>query len=188
MRHLLTLTASLLLALAPSIAQADTQAIIRTNMGNITLRLDETKAPQTVANFVAYARQGHYDGTIFHRVIDGFMIQGGGFDANMNPKPTRKAINSEADNGLKNQRYSVAMARLNTPHSATSQFFINVADNDFLNHQNKTPSGWGYTVFGQVTAGHAVVDKIAKVRTRSQGIHANVPIKPIIIQSIFIEP
>ena len=159
---------------------------IRTTFGEITLELDEEKAPKTVANFLGYARDGFYDGTIFHRVIDNFMIQGGGFDADMQQKATSDPVENEADNGLKNDFGTIAMARTMDPHSATAQFFINVKDNDFLNHSGKNPQGWGYAVFGKVTAGEDVLDKIRAVPTTSQGGHQDVPADPVIIESIEI--
>jgi hypothetical protein len=175
------------LALAAALnAQAETHAVIETNMGNISLSLDETKAPKTVANFVSYARKGFYDNTVFHRVIDGFMIQGGGFTADLAQKATDKAINNEADNGLKNTVGTIAMARTGDPNSATSQFFINTADNAFLNFKNKTPQGYGYAVFGKVTSGMEVVEKIAKVQTTDRGYHQNVPVKPVVIRKVTI--
>ena len=167
-------------------AHAEPRAVIDTNMGKITVALNEKEAPQSVANFIGYAKQGFYNGTVFHRVINGFMIQGGGFNADMSQKATGKAIANEADNGLKNQKYTLAMARTAQPNSATSQFFINVADNPSLNHQSKTPQGWGYAVFGRVVEGSAVVDNIAKVRTGNRGYHQNVPLKPVVINQITI--
>ena len=155
-------------------------------MGTIVLSLDDTKAPETVANFVQYAKDGHYDGTIFHRVIDGFMIQGGGFTRDMNQKPTREPIRNEAMNGLKNKRGTIAMARTMVVDSATSQFFINLVDNDFLDFQNPTPQGFGYAVFGSVTDGMSVVDAIAKVKTGFAGPHQNVPEEPIVIKKIIV--
>lgn len=155
---------------------------LTTNMGKITIQLDAEKAPKTVENFLSYVKSGHFDGTIFHRVIDGFMIQGGGFDEKMSQKPTQEPIENEASNGLKNDPYTVAMARTSDPHSATAQFFINVADNAFLNFKAPTGSGWGYTVFGSVVEGKEVVDKIAKVKTANKGFHADVPVDPIVIQ------
>ncbi|MDU1535407.1 MAG: peptidylprolyl isomerase, partial [Neisseria sp.] len=151
MNKTLKLTFAALALAAAFNAQAETHAVIKTNMGNISLSLDETKAPKTVANFVSYARKGFYDNTVFHRVIDGFMIQGGGFTADLAQKATDKAINNEADNGLKNTVGTIAMARTGDPNSATSQFFINTADNAFLDFKNKTPQGYGYAVFGKVT-------------------------------------
>lgn len=154
-----------------------------TSMGEIELALFADKAPKTVANFIDYVKSGHYDGSIFHRVIDGFMIQGGGMDADMAEKPTGPPIANEADNGLKNQAYTVAMARTSDPHSATAQFFINVKNNTFLDHTAKTPQGWGYTVFGKVVKGHPVVNKIKAVKTGSKAMHADVPVEPVIIRS-----
>ncbi|MET8876796.1 peptidylprolyl isomerase [Nocardia sp. NPDC004604] len=163
-----------------------TKANLETNFGTIVLELDDAKAPGTVANFVDYVKAGHYNGTIFHRVIPGFMIQGGGFTPDMKQKGTQAPIQNEANNGLKNNRYTVAMARTNDPHSATAQFFINVSDNDFLNHSAPTPQGWGYTVFGKVTEGSEVVDKIAAVATGSAGMHQDVPRDAVIIESAAI--
>ncbi|MBN7798343.1 peptidylprolyl isomerase [Parahaliea mediterranea] len=160
--------------------------IIRTTFGPITVDLDADKAPKTVANFLDYARQGHYDGTIFHRVIDNFMIQGGGFDTDMQQKPTGEPIENEADNGLKNDFGTIAMARTMDPHSATAQFFINVKDNDFLNHSGKNMQGWGYAVFGKVTEGEEVLNRIRAVATTSQGGHQDVPAEPVIIESVEI--
>ena len=162
------------------------KASIETSMGTISLELDDTKAPETVANFVQYAKDGHYDGTIFHRVIDGFMIQGGGFTKDMNQKPTRQPIRNEAMNGLKNSRGTIAMARTMVVDSATSQFFINLVDNDFLNFQSPTPQGFGYAVFGKVTDGMSVVDAIAKVKTGVAGPHQNVPDVAIVIKKVTI--
>jgi peptidyl-prolyl cis-trans isomerase B (cyclophilin B) len=155
--------------------------VLTTSMGAITLELDAKKASKSVENFVAYVKAGHYDGTIFHRVMDNFMIQGGGFNDKMVQKPTKAAIKNEADNGLKNNKYTIAMARTNDPHSATAQFFINVADNDFLNFSSPTDRGWGYAVFGKVTAGMDVVDNIKKVKTGNNGFHQNVPLEPVTI-------
>ncbi len=152
---------------------------LETSMGDIFLELNAEKAPQTVANFLSYVKAGHYDGTVFHRVIDGFMIQGGGMTANMSEKPTNAPIENEADNGLTNDPYSVAMARTMDPHSATAQFFINVKKNDFLNHTAKNERGWGYAVFGKVVKGHAVVNKIKGVATGRAGMHDDVPKTPI---------
>ena len=162
------------------------KATIETTMGTITLALDEEKAPATVANFVQYAKDGHYDGTIFHRVIDGFMIQGGGFTKDMNQKPTREPIRNEAMNGLKNSRGTIAMARTMVVDSATSQFFINLVDNDFLDFQTPTPQGFGYAVFGKVTDGMEVVDQIAKVKTGFAGPHQNVPETAIVIKKVVV--
>ena len=155
---------------------------LSTNFGDITLELDAEKAPITVANFLQYVESGHYDGVIFHRVIDGFMIQGGGFDAEMKQKSTLAEIKNEADNGLSNDKYTVAMARTSIPDSASSQFFINGTDNDFLNHTGKTSSGWGYCVFGKVVAGMDVVDTISKVKTTSKAGHRDVPADAVIIE------
>lgn len=150
--------------------------------GVITLELDAEKAPKTVENFLAYVGKGHYDGTIFHRVIDGFMVQGGGFEPSMSQKPTDAPIENEANNGLTNNRYTVAMARTQAPHSATAQFFINVADNDFLNHTAPSPQGWGYAVFGRVVEGTDVVDRIKGVKTGRRGFHDDVPAEDIVIE------
>lgn len=155
--------------------------VLTTSMGAITLELDAKKAPKTVENFLAYVKAGHYDDTIFHRVMDNFMIQGGGFNDKMVQKPTKAAIKNEADNGLKNNKYTIAMARTNDPHSATAQFFINVADNEFLNFSSPTDRGWGYAVFGKVSAGMDIVDNIRKVKTGNNGFHQNVPLEPVTI-------
>jgi peptidyl-prolyl cis-trans isomerase B (cyclophilin B) len=154
--------------------------------GVITLELDDEKAPKSVANFLNYVKKGHYDGTIFHRVIDGFMIQGGGFAPGMSQKPTDAPIENEANNGLKNDRYTVAMARTSAPHSASAQFFINVADNDFLNHKSPTPQGWGYAVFGKVVAGQQVVDAIKGVATGNRGGHGDVPKADVVIEKAVV--
>ncbi|MBU3739965.1 MAG: peptidyl-prolyl cis-trans isomerase [Rhodoferax sp.] len=151
------------------------------NFGVITLELDQEKAPKSVANFLAYVNQGHYDNTVFHRVIPGFMIQGGGMEPGMKQKATAKPIDNEANNGLKNLKYTVAMARTGDPHSATSQFFINVADNGFLNHTAISAQGWGYAVFGKVVAGMEVVDRIAAVATGRKGYHDDVPNSDVLI-------
>jgi peptidyl-prolyl cis-trans isomerase B (cyclophilin B) len=151
-------------------------------LGVITLELDQAKAPKSVANFLAYVNKGHFDNTIFHRVIPGFMIQGGGFEPGMKQKPSDKPIENEANNGLKNNHYTVAMARTSDPHSATAQFFINVADNGFLNHTSPSAQGWGYAVFGKVVAGTDVVDKIAAVKTGQSGFHGDVPKEDIVIE------
>ena len=158
------------------------QVLLKTNKGDITLTLDASKAPKTVANFLAYVKSGHYDGTIFHRVIDNFMIQGGGMAPGMKQKPTQAEIENEANNGLKNVKGSIAMARTSEPHSASSQFFINVNDNDFLNHTSPTAQGWGYAVFGAVTDGMDVVDTIRKVKTGSSGFHQDVPTEDVVIE------
>lgn len=161
---------------------------LQTSLGDIVLELDAEKAPVTVENFVQYVKDGHYDGTIFHRVIPNFMIQGGGFDADMKQKETRAPIKNEADNGLKNDKYTIAMARTPDPHSASAQFFINVKDNDFLNFSAPTANGWGYAVFGKVTDGFDVVDAIAKVKTGNRGPHGDVPVDPIVItKAVVIE-
>jgi peptidyl-prolyl cis-trans isomerase B (cyclophilin B) len=149
--------------------------------GVITLELDADKAPKCTANFLAYVNKGHYDGTIFHRVIPGFMIQGGGFEPGMTQKPSDAPIENEANNGLKNNHYTIAMARTSDPHSATAQFFINVADNDFLNHTAPSAQGWGYAVFGKVVSGNDVVDKVAKVKTGQRGYHGDVPKDDVVI-------
>jgi peptidyl-prolyl cis-trans isomerase B (cyclophilin B) len=168
----------------PSNPQSQESLMIKlhTNHGIITLELDADKAPDTVANFTQYVKDGHYTNTIFHRVIDGFMIQGGGFEPGMKQKPTRDPVQNEANNGLTNDLYTVAMARTSAPHSASAQFFINVGDNEFLNHTAPTPQGWGYCVFGKVTDGTDVVDKIRKVKTGSTGMHQDVPAEDVIIE------
>jgi peptidyl-prolyl cis-trans isomerase B (cyclophilin B) len=155
---------------------------LHTSLGVIGLELDAQKAPASAANFLEYAKSGHYDNTIFHRVIDGFMIQGGGFEPGMKQKATRAPIQNEATNGLKNDRYTVAMARTADPHSATAQFFINVADNGFLNHTAPSAQGWGYCVFGKVVEGTDVVDRIKGVRTGKRGFHADVPLEDVVIE------
>jgi peptidyl-prolyl cis-trans isomerase B (cyclophilin B) len=155
---------------------------LHTNLGIISIELDAARAPETVKNFLAYVESGHYGNTVFHRVIDGFMIQGGGFEPGMKQKPTRAPVKNEADNGLKNERYTVAMARTADPHSASAQFFINVKDNTFLNHSAPTPQGWGYCVFGKVVQGMDVVDKIKAVRTGTKGSHQDIPAEDVVIQ------
>ena len=155
---------------------------LHTNHGVITIELDEEKAPKSAANFLEYVKSGHYDGTVFHRVINGFMVQGGGFEPGMSQKPTDTPIENEANNGLKNDKYTVAMARTGDPHSATAQFFINVANNDFLNHSAPTPQGWGYCVFGRVTEGIEVVDAMKSVKTGRTGGHQDVPAEDIVIE------
>ena len=155
---------------------------LTTNHGVIALKLDAEKAPVTVKNFIQYVEDGHYDNTIFHRVIPGFMIQGGGFTPDMQQKDTHDAIQNEADNGLKNTRGSIAMARTGEPHSATAQFFINVVDNEFLDFKAKSPSGWGYCVFGAVTEGLEVIDSIKKVKTGNKGHHQDVPVDTVLIE------
>ena len=153
-----------------------------TNHGNIDIELDFDKAPATAANFEQYAKDGFYNGTIFHRVIPGFMIQGGGMESGMKEKDTRDPITNEADNGLKNARGTIAMARTSDPHSASAQFFINLVDNHFLNHTSKTNAGWGYAVFGKVVAGMDIVDKIATVKTGRSGMHRDVPLEEVVIE------
>ena len=155
---------------------------LHTNHGIITLELDAEKAPVTVANFLAYVEAGHYDNTVFHRVIDGFMIQGGGFEPGMKQKPTQAPVTNEADNGLKNDKYTVAMARTSDPHSATAQFFINTVDNDFLNFKSPTAQGWGYAVIGKVVKGQDVVDAIKAVPTTRKGFHDDVPRDDVVIE------
>ncbi|HTH59254.1 MAG TPA: peptidylprolyl isomerase [Paraburkholderia sp.] len=159
---------------------------LHTNHGVIKLELDAAKAPKTVENFLNYVKNGHYDNTVFHRVIDGFMIQGGGFEPGMKQKPTDAPITNEANNGLKNEKGSIAMARTNDPHSATAQFFINVNDNDFLNHSSPTPQGWGYAVFGKVVEGLDVLDSIRKVKTGSKGFHQDVPVDDVVIEKAVV--
>jgi len=158
------------------------KVLLKTNKGDITLTLDSAKAPKTVANFLEYVKKGHYDSTIFHRVIDNFMIQGGGMTAGLKEKSSGAQIENEADNGLKNERGTVGMARTSDPHSATAQFFINVGDNDFLNHSAKNAQGWGYAVFGKVTDGIDVVDAIRKVKTGNSGFHQDVPTEDVVIE------
>jgi len=155
---------------------------LHTNFGVIGLELDEQKAPQTVANFLDYVKSGFFNNTVFHRVIDGFMIQGGGFEPGMKQKATNAAVKNEANNGLKNEKYTIAMARTSDPHSATAQFFINVADNTFLNHTAETAQGWGYAVFGKVVEGTDVIDQIRKVKTGTRGMHQDVPMDDVVIE------
>lgn len=161
--------------------------ILQTNMGDIKLELDHEKAPKTAENFEQYVRDGFYDGVIFHRVINNFMIQGGGFEPGMGQKDTRSPIENEADNGLTNKKYTIAMARTMDPHSASAQFFINVADNTFLDHSAKTMEGWGYTVFGQVAEGEDIVDKIKGVSTTMRAGHQDVPVEDVVITAATIE-
>ncbi|WP_300270596.1 peptidylprolyl isomerase [Halomonas sp.] len=161
--------------------------VLQTTFGDISVELDHEKAPKTAANFEQYVRDGFYDGTLFHRVIDGFMVQGGGFDEDFNQKPTRDPIENEADNGLANEVGTLAMARTQDPHSATAQFFINVADNAFLNHSGKSIQGWGYCVFGRVVDGMEVVDKIRKVETTRRGMHADVPAQDVLIEKAYVK-
>ena len=155
--------------------------VLHTNHGDITLELDAENAPASTANFLQYVREGHYNNTLFHRVIPGFMVQGGGMEPGMKQKPTRKPVANEATNGVKNRNYTVAMARTSEPHSATAQFFINVADNDFLDYTSPSANGWGYCVFGKVTGGRDVVDKIKAVPTATTGFHQNVPKDDVLI-------
>jgi peptidyl-prolyl cis-trans isomerase B (cyclophilin B) len=186
-RGRLTLAACLVLALimgtGPDAWAERSHPVVKleTSKGDIILELYPDKAPATVANFLQYVKDGFYNGTIFHRVINGFMIQGGGFSADMNQKPTRAPIKNEADNGLTNDAYTIAMARTMVPDSATSQFFINVNNNQALNHTGKTPQGWGYAVFGKVIKGKEVVDQIKAVATTTKGMHQNVPVEPVTI-------
>ena len=159
-----------------------TKVRLDTSEGGIVLELDDENAPESVKNFVQYVRDGHYDNTIFHRVIDGFMVQGGGMSPGMKQKPTRAPIANEAGNGLKNRKYSVAMARTSDPHSATAQFFINVADNEFLDYKGPSPQGWGYAVFGKVVEGADVVDRIKAVKTGRTGMHQDVPVDDVVLR------
>ena len=161
---------------------ANAKVVLHTSHGAIALELDAARAPKTVANFLDYVRSGHFNNTLFHRIIDGFMIQGGGFTPEFRQKPTKAPIENEAANGLKNARYSVAMARTGDPHSATAQFFINVADNAFLDHKSRDAKGWGYCVFGRVVAGTEVVDRIKGVATGNRGMHQNVPKEDVVIE------
>ena len=185
-RRTLTLSlAGALLASTSGLAMAKSatkpQVKFTTSMGEFVVELDPAKAPKTVENFLQYVNDKHYEGTVFHRVIDGFMIQGGGFTADMKQKPTNDPIENEAKNGLKNAKYSIAMARTSDPHSATAQFFINTVDNDFLNHTSPTAQGWGYAVFGKVVKGEDIVDAIKKVRTTRKGFHDDVPFDTVVI-------
>ena len=182
-----TMTIALAAALAMALPAWAQKVKLATTMGDIVIELDAAKAPKTVDNFVAYVKAGHYDGTVFHRVIDGFMIQGGGFTTDMAQKPTRAPIPLESRNGLENRRYTVAMARTMVPDSATAQFFINVADNAFLDQPNAR-DGQGYAVFGRVVAGMDVVDKIKAVPVANKGGHQNVPVTPVVIQKATLEP
>lgn len=156
---------------------------LHTNFGIIALELDAERAPETVKNFLAYVESGFYSNTVFHRVIDGFMVQGGGFEPGMRQKPTKETIKNEAGNGLKNDRYTIAMARTSEPHSASSQFFINLKDNDFLNHTAPSSQGWGYCVFGKVVEGQDIVDRIKRVKTGKRGSHADVPVEDVVIEN-----
>ncbi len=171
---------------APLWAKGNTLVKLETNMGVIVVELDDAKAPKTVANFKKYVESGFYDGTIFHRVIDNFMIQGGGMTKDMKQKPTEAPVQNEANNGLTNAKYTIAMARTNDPHSATAQFFINVKDNAFLDHKSQTAQGWGYCVFGKVMEGQDVVDKIKSVPTKTAGFYENVPVEPVVIEKATI--
>jgi len=158
------------------------QVDLQTNKGVIRIELDEARAPESAKNFISYVEKGHYDGTVFHRVIKGFMVQGGGFEVGMKQKPTDAPIKNEAGNGLKNDKYTLAMARTGDPHSATAQFFINATDNAFLNFKSESPSGWGYAVFGKVVSGHDVVDAIEGVKTGRKGFHDDVPLEDVMIE------
>ena len=157
--------------------------LLKTSAGDVRVELDDQAAPASVANFIDYVNKGHYNGTVFHRVIKGFMVQGGGFEPGMKQKPTGEPIKNEANNGLKNKKYTLAMARTNDPHSASAQFFINTVDNDFLDHRGENAQGWGYAVFGKVVAGTEVVDAIEKMRTGRKGFHDDVPIEDVRIES-----
>jgi len=191
MKQLVKTAVSLLfIGLSVSVAVADAnfpQVLVKTNMGDIVLELDKQKAPATVANFLNYVNEGFYNGTVFHRVIDGFMIQGGGFSQDLTKKNTRAPIKNEANNGLKNLKGTIAMARTNDPHSATAQFFINVVNNGFLDYKSATPRGWGYTVFGKVVQGMDVIDKIRKVPTGPSGpFPSDVPKSTVIMESVTV--
>ena len=164
------------------------QVELKTSKGDIRIELDEAKAPESARNFIEHVQKGHYDGTVFHRVIKGFMLQGGGFEPGMRQKPTGAPIRNEANNGLKNNRYTLAMARTSDPHSATAQFFINVADNEFLNHKSESSQGWGYAVFGKVVAGADVVDAIEKVETGRKAGHDDVPTEDVTILQATVLP
>lgn len=170
------------LSLGVSMADSYPKVALETSHGTIVLELNSAAAPETVANFLSYVDQGFYDNTVFHRVIPGFMIQGGGFTTDMQQKPTGAPIQNEADNGLQNATGTIAMARTQDPHSATAQFFINVSDNGFLNHSSPTPQGWGYAVFGHVTEGMSVVTEIVGVKTGRVGMHQDVPLEPVVIE------
>ena len=176
----------LLFTLTSNIQAETTMVKMDTNQGTIMLELDADNAPNTVANFLTYAKEGFFDGTIFHRVISNFMIQGGGFTEDMNQKTTHDPIKNEANNGLKNDNGTIAMARTGDPHSATAQFFINVKDNDFLNFSSETPQGWGYAVFGKVTEGMDIVEKIKATETTTKGPYQDVPVEAIIIEKVSI--
>ena len=162
------------------------QVDLNTSHGTIRLELDEAKAPETVKNFITNVENGHFDNTVFHRVIKGFMVQGGGFEPGMSQKPTGSTIQNEASNGLKNDKYTVAMARTSDPHSATAQFFINASNNEFLNYKSETQQGWGYAVFGRVVSGNDVIDAIEQVRTGNRGGHSDVPLEDVVITSAHV--
>ena len=187
MKNILFAVGLVAVAMGASAGTNTVEATIETSLGTIELELDAAKAPLTVTNFMVYAKAGHYDGTVFHRVIDGFMIQGGGFTAEMQQKETRKPIRNEAANGLKNKRGTIAMARTQVVDSATSQFFINLKDNGFLDYRGPHPRLFGYAVFGHVTKGMDVVDKIAKVQTGNRGFHQNVPVEPVVIKKVSVK-
>ena len=187
----LFLAATLCLAGAAAAKNERSNPVVRltTSMGEIDIELFANEAPKSTANFLDYVKSGHYDGTIFHRVINGFMIQGGGMTPDLQQKPTKNPVENEADNGLKNEAYTVAMARTQDPHSATAQFFINVKNNEFLNHKGKNMQGWGYCVFGKVVKGHGVVNKIKAVPTGSKGMFDDVPTEPVVIEKAeVVEP
>lgn len=188
MKVVAALLALFFLLCVPAFAQTQQEYKVKleTSMGDIVLKLDYAKAPKTVTNFLRYVRDGYYNGTIFHRVIDGFMIQGGGRLPSLAPKLSRKPIKNEADNGLKNKMYTIAMARTSDPHSAASEFFINVNDNTFLDHTAKTDRGWGYAVFGEVVEGQDVVDEIKKVQTHSVQSMDDVPVDPVVIKKAIV--
>jgi len=189
MRAIIVVLGSLLAAATVAAKEGDNPVVLmKTSMGDIVIELDAAKAPVTTANFLAYVKDKAYDGTIFHRVIDGFMIQGGGFDKDMKQKPTKAPIKNEAGNGLKNTTGTIAMARTSDPNSATAQFFINVKDNTALDYRNDTPSGIGYAVFGKVTKGMDVVEKIKAVPTSNKGGHGDVPVTPVVIESVTVQP
>jgi cyclophilin family peptidyl-prolyl cis-trans isomerase len=181
--HLLT-ALGLTMSMQTAGAADNPQVTLTTSMGNVVMELYPEKAPKTVENFLKYVKSGHYSGTIFHRVIPDFMVQGGGFDKDMKQKPTGSTVENEAKNGLKNEAYTVAMARTSDPHSASAQFFINVKENSFLNYPGR--DGWGYTVFGKIIQGTEVIDKMKSVDTTNSGMHRNVPTKPIVIESASI--
>jgi len=175
-----------LTSIGATIATGKPLVTFKTNIGGFTVQLDPEKAPKTVANFLQYVRDGHYNGTIFHRVIAKFMVQGGGFDENFKQKPTRGPIANEADTGLPNERGTIAMARTGDPHSATSQFFVNIVYNKFLDHTAKSQEGWGYTAFGRIIEGMNIIGRMARVETGSQGPHSDVPVKTIIIEKAIV--